>query len=222
MIKRSNIDILLLISLFLVPKLSFIDSIFNLYDELLFIYMVVSIISRVLLKKRDLLFPILLVIYICYSVFLIIYNTIPISHIMQVFITSKFLIIFLYFYTYSDTYKIIFFKKLMNLIIIIFILSLIISIFQYIFPSYLYGYSNDGRGLMGINAGGIFFGRINYSSFLVIFIILIMSIKVNYQKLFLNLLKYRYLLLVLSLLLLFLTFARKEMAIGFIILLYLF
>jgi len=195
---------------------------FNLYDEVLFIYMVIAIISRVIGKKQNLLFPILLSIYLLYSLFLILYNTLPISHIMQIFITSKFLIIFLYFYTYSNEYKVIFLKKLMKFIVFIFAISLIISILQFILPAYFYGYSPDGRGFMGINASGVFFSRISYASFLVMFIILIMSIKVNCQGLFRNMIKYRYSFLLISLILLFLTFARKEMIIGFIILIYLF
>jgi len=222
MISRTNLDILLLISLYLLPKLSFINNLFTLYDEIVFVYMVIVIASRVAFKNKDVLFPILIIVYLTYSLFLIIYNSIPITHIMQIFITSKFLIIFLYFYTNSDAYKELLFRKLMKLIIFIFILSLIISILQFILPSYFHGYSPDGRGWMGINASGVFFSRISYSSFLVVYIILIMSIKVNHEKLFQNIIKYRYTFLVITLTLLVLTFARKEMIIGFSLLLYLF
>ena len=219
MTSRTNLDILLLISLYLLPQLSFIS---NLYDEVVFMYMLVAIIARMVLKNRDVLFPILIVVYLMYSLFLIVYNSIPITHIMQIFITSKFLIIFLYFYTNSDAYKELLFRKLMKLIIFIFILSLIISILQFILPSYFHGYSPDGRGWMSINASGIFFNRIYYSSFLVMSIILIMSIRVNHEKLFQNIIKYRYIFLVITLTLLVLTFARKEMIIGFFLLFYLF
>ena len=219
MTSRTNLDILLLISLYLLPQLSFIS---NLYDEVVFMYMLVAIIARMVLKNRDVLFPILIVVYLMYSLFLIVYNSIPITHIMQIFITSKFLIIFLYFYTNSDAYKELLFRKLMKLIIFIFILSLSISILQFILPSYFHGYSPDGRGWMGINASGIFFSRISYSSFLVMSIILIMSIRVNHERLFQNIIKYRYTFLVITLTLLVLTFARKEMIIGFVLLIYLF
>lgn len=220
--KKSTIDILILLSLFLVPKLSFLSPLFNMYDEMVFIYMLISIMKRSFLNKRDLLFPVLISLYIIYSLFLIFYNSLPITHIMQIFITSKFLIIFLYFYTYSDEYKTIFFKKLMKSILFIFILSFIISLLQFIFPTYFLGYSPDGRGFMGINASGIFFSRISYSSFLVLFIVLLMSVKVNTEYIFNFIIKHRYKLLLISLILLFLTFARKEMMIGFLLLVYLF
>ena len=96
------------------------------------------------------------------------------------------------------------------------------AILQFAVPAYFCGYSPDGRGLMGITAGGVFCSRISYSSFLVLFIILIMSIRLNFENIFATLLKYRYWLLIVSLILLFLTFARKEMVIGFMILIYLF
>jgi len=221
-LKRVYLDILLLISLFLVPKLSFVNSIFNMYDEMVFVYMIFSILYRVFGSKKDILFPFLLTTYLLYSIFLIFYNNIPISHIMQVFITSKFLIIFLYFYTYSDTYKLVLFKKLMKLILFIFVVSLVISILQFVLPSYFYGYSPDGRGLLGINASGVFLSRISYSSFLVLFIVLIMSLTMNKEKIFKKIIRYRYWFLFISLILLVLTFARKEMIIGFMLLIYLF
>ena len=215
-------DILLLIALFILPSLVFIHPLIGKLDEVIFIYMIFAIVTRMLLRERDVLFPILLVVYLLYSLFLIFHNSIPLSHILQIFITSKFLIIFLYFYTYSEEYKIQFFQILVKFIIFIFIASLLMSILQFVLPAYFCGYAPDGRGLMGINAGGVFCSRISYSSFLVVFIILIMSIRANFEDIFTELLKYRYWLLIISLLLLVLTFARKEMVIGFMILIYLF
>lgn len=211
-------DILLLVALFILPLLVFIHPIVGKFDEVIFFYMILAIVTRMLLRERDVLFPILLVVYLLYSLFLIFHNAIPLSHILQIFITSKFLIIFLYFYTYSKEYKIQFFQVLVKFITFLFIISLLMSILQFVLPAYFCGYSHDGRGLMGINAGGVFCSRISYSSFLVVFIILIMSIRLSFNLLF----KYRYWLLIISLLLLVLTFARKEMVIGFMILIYLF
>jgi len=219
---RAYLDILLLVSLFVIPKLSFVSSIFNYYDELVFIFMLFTVVHRVILKHKKLLFPVSLFFYILYSFFLIYYNTIPISHVMQIFISSKFLIIFLYFYTYSDKYKVYFFNKLMKFVIFIFIISFILSILQFVLPSYFGGYTSDGRGWHGINAGGIFFSRISYSSFLLMCIILLMSIKINSEQKFNRLIKHRYKILFIALFLLVLTFARKELVLSLMLLLYLF
>ena len=91
-------DIFLLVALFLLPSLVFVNPIVGKIDEMIFIYMIMAIVTRMLLLERDILFPILLFTYLLYSMFLIVYNGIPITHIFQIIITSKFLIIFLYFY----------------------------------------------------------------------------------------------------------------------------
>lgn len=215
-------DILLLVALFVFPSLVFIHPIVSKLDEIIFVYMLIMVIKRMVLKKRDILFPIMLFVYTIYSVFLIVYNHIPLIHILQIFITSKFLIIFLYFYTYSEAYKVLFFKTSVTFIMYIFILSLIMSLLQFSLPSYFCGYSPDGRGLWGITAVGLFCSRILYASFLVLFIIIIMSIKTKFNYISKVLYQYRYFFLVLSLGLLFFTFARKELLIGVLLLIYLF
>lgn len=196
-------------------------SIFSKLDEIIFIYMILAIMTRVLFFRRNLFFFFLIFIYIYYSVFLIFYNDLPLSHVMQIFITSKFLIVFLYFYTNNDEYKKKLLIRLIDLVIIIFFISLGMTLLQFIAPAYFCGFSADGRGFGGINAGGIFCGRIGYSAFLLTFMIILMSLKEPGSKLIAWTIKFRYWLLLVALVLLFLTFARKEMVLGFALLFYL-
>jgi hypothetical protein len=215
-------DILFLVALFILPSLVFIHPIIGKFDEVIFIYMIMAIVTRMLLRQRDILFPFLISSYLFYSLFLIFYNGIPVTHILQIIITSKFLIIFLYFYTNGNEYKQLFFQLLMQFIMFVFMASLVMTVLQFTLPAYFCGYVPDGRGINGVCAGGVFCSRILYSPFLIIFTIIMMSIRINVHNVFKTILRYRYWLLILTLFLLVLTFSRKEMVIGFLILVYLF
>ena len=215
-------DIIFLIALFALPSLVFIHPIIGKLDEILFVYMIMAIVTRILLRQRDVLFPVLITLYLLYSLFLIFYNHIPISHIFQIIITSKFLIIFLYFYTNTDKYKVEFFQVFMKFIAFVFVASLVMTFLQFVMPAYFCGYAPDGRGFYGVCAGGVFCSRIMYSPFLILFLVLLLSVRTNIYNVFDGLVKYRYWLFILTLFLLVITFSRKEMVIGFLILVYLF
>jgi hypothetical protein len=220
LIKKNNFDLFLLIVIFIFPAITFISNIFGKIDDLIFAYMLVVILFRYInhtpIEKR---FFIIFLMYILYSLYLIYSNSLPLRNIFQIFITSKFLIIFLYFYTYSEEYKYKLFNKVIKLVIFIFILSMLVSIVQFIIPQY---FKYDYRGINGIALEGIFFSRVLYSEYLVIFIIMLMSFKKNTIKCCQYIIKYRYSILAFSLILLFLTFGRKEIAIAIFLLFILF
>lgn len=205
-------DTFLILGLFIFPVLSKTIPIFSLFDELIFAFMIGVILLRIIyLKYIFTTFDILIFLYFVYSSFLIFFNHIPLTHFMQIFITSKFIFIYLYFNSMNDHYKAELFLHLFKILIIIFSISAILSVLQFLLPGPLNSYSNDGRGLLGITPGGIFWSRTLYPEFLLVFIIFFFSfthlLKGSFQLFF----QFKYYIFILIFILVFLTFARKEL-----------
>jgi len=174
--------------------------------------MITVIVLRILyLKYVFTTFDLLLSLYFIYSSFLIFFNHLPLSHFMQIFITSKFIFIYLYFNSMHEKYKAELFLHFFKLLILIFIISAILSIFQFTLPGFLNSYSHDGRGFLGVTPGGIFWSRTLYPEFLLLFIILFFSFSNIPNDRFQNFFKLRFYIFSLTFLLVFLTFARKEL-----------
>ena len=201
-------DLIFLLGLLAFPMLSDHFTLFKMFDEGIFLLMSIIIFLRIIsLHYQFTGFDILFISYLLYSLFLITYNHLPLSHIMQILITSKFILIYLYFNSMPEEYKAKLFHAIIKMLTILFILSVMISILQFILPSQFHGYSNDGRGILGITAKGIFMSRTLYPEFLLMFIIIIFS----YKKPIISIIRYQYYLFLLSFILIFLTFARKEL-----------
>lgn len=207
-----SLNILLLASLYFFPALSRYNSYFSLLDEMIIIYMLGIVIVRIILQKYIFTtLELLISAFLFYSMFLILYNNLPLQHIMQVFIYSKFIIIYLYFNSYSQKYKYDLFLLIVKTLMIVFVLSFLFTIFQFLFPNIFHGYSLDGRGFFGITAQGIFGSRTFYPAFLVMFAILLFSMKNVFSGIFRFLLRAKYYILTLTLILILLTFARKDL-----------
>ncbi len=220
--KKACLDVILLVLLFVLPKTSHLFVFGGMLDELILVLLLLIVAVRLILFKKDLYAPWLVVGFVIYALFLIIYNELPLSHIMQIFISLKFLIIFLYFYTTPYKYNKGLFLGLIYFIVLIFFLSSIVTLLQFLAPATFNGYSPDGRGIGGVCASGVFFSRVHYSAFLVFFSIVLMSLRPSDNRIISVLIHYRYFFLILTLLLLFLTFDRKEILLGLFLLIFLF
>lgn len=205
-------DISLLFGLYLFPRLSEYMTVLSTFDELIFVFMISVIVLRVLyLKYIFTKFDILLFAYLLYSLFLIYYDHLPLAHIMQIFITSKFIIIYLYYNSMEEQYKAELFRLLVKAILIIFIISAILSVFQFLMPGVMHSYSHDGRGVFGITPGGIFWSRVLFPEFLLMFIVVIFSFKAFSKDSFAIWHQLKYYIFLTVFVLVFLTFARKEL-----------
>lgn len=205
-------DILLLVGLYIFPKLSQSVSILSFFDELIFLFMINVILLRILyLKYIFTKFDILLLSYLLYSFFLIFYNHLPMGNMMQIFLTSKFIIIYLYFNSMNEQYKAELFLLLFKVLFIIFFISIILSVLQFTIPEIMHSYSHDRRGILGIIPGGIFGSRVLFSEFLLIFIVLLFSFKRFPKDSFELLYRFKYYIFFIVFILVFLTFSRKEL-----------
>jgi len=94
------------------------------------------------------------------------------------------------------------------------LLTSVIFVFSdYLLPNVLFTLAQDGRGLMGISPGSLFSSRVLYSGFLLLFSILLLSFKFDKEKgkYFIYKPSVYYGLLTLALILVILTFSRKEL-----------
>lgn len=206
-------DTFILFGLYLFPKISEFVPFFSFFDELIFLFMVSIIILRILyLKYIFTKFDILLISYLLYSFFLVFYNHLPLANMMQIFITSKFIIIYLYFNSMNEQYKAELFILLFKVLFIIFLISVVLSVFQFTMPGIMHSYSHDGRGILGITPGGIFWSRVLFPEFLLMFIVLLFSFKRFSKDSFELLYRFKYYIFFIIFILIFLTFARKELA----------
>lgn len=216
------IDLILIFGYFMFPALAFIHPIFGSLDELCSVYfLTVVIFKSFVLKIGNKYFQLTLLFYLLYSVFLIFKNHLPYSHVLQIMITSKFAITFLFFAYKSKQYKLQFMPMFIKYIAVIFVISLFISVLQFIVPGY-FKTAVDERGLNGITLGGIFFSRTLYSAFLVSCITIIMTLKSKENKLEKFIVENKNKLVAFCLFLILLTFTRKDFLFGLMIAFYLY
>lgn len=220
---KSTLDIILILGFFIFPLFSSYSPVFNFLDEIIILFFISVIWFKSFHKKIEIkYFNISIISFSIYSIFLIFKNKLPLENFIQFIITIKFIFVYSYFSLKSDHYKSSAQKKFIYTIIIIYILSVVISIFQFIMPN-LFDTSRDGRGINGITLGGIFFSRTLYSQFIVFCMILIKTFSVtNNNTIFSFIYRNKNKLILFSFFLLFLTFTRKDLIFGLIILLFLY
>lgn len=212
-------DLFLISALFVFPLMKEVYSLFSYIDELVFMLMLSIVLIRVVAVRYYFgSIDIVISFYVIYSVFSVIYNNLPSSSYVQIFITSKFIIIYLYFNSAPIDYKASLFRSLLKYVFLIFFISVILSVFQLIFPAELNSYSHDGRGLFGVAVGGIFWSRILFPEFLLLIIIISMCLKQYSVFLARVAYEYRYQIMLVSLVLIALSFSRKEIAVALLLL----
>lgn len=215
---KARLDIFLILGFFFFPLLSEYSPIFNILDEIIILFFIIIISLKSLYIKIEVKYlKRAVIIFALYALFLIIKNSLPISHILQFVITIKFIIIYYYFSIKNKNYQALGIKLFIKAFIFLYISSLIISFIQLAIPGII-ELSKDGRGINGITLGGIFFSRTLYSQFLVFSIIIIKTIKPNNNRIISFVAKYRDLFVLFTFILIFLTFTRKDLLFGLVIL----
>lgn len=186
--------------------LSYFNHVFTLICLLLFLSVCVN-------KPVNRTFIILFSCLMLYSLWMIHNNHLPIINIFQTVITLKFLFVFFviaYGLKPDKSELLISFTKLM---IIMLVISIFFVILDYLIPNVLFSLAKDGRGINGITPGAFFSSRVLFSEFLLLISILLLSFQYDANKnkyLFLKPSFYWSILLI-SFILMVLTFSRKEL-----------
>lgn len=148
-----------------------------------------------------------------YSIWMVYSNNLPIINIFQTVITLKFLFVFFviaYGLKPDKAELLLSFTKLM---IIMLAISIIFVFLDYAIPNVLFSLAKDGRGINGITPGSFFSSRVLFSEFLLLTSVLLLSLEYNTttkKYLFLKPNLY-WLILLISFILMVLTFSRKEL-----------
>lgn len=154
-----------------------------------------------------------------YFLFLWFYNSLPARNILQIFLYIQIFIIYTWFNSNKYIYKNKQFHFLFRSAKIIFYISIIFVFVNIIEPGLIKGFygipPTYGRGFDGISITSFFGTRTAYSQFLLIFIVLVVFNR-NLTK------KYRNIFLLISFVLLMMTFSRKETLVACLILITLF
>jgi len=189
-------------------------------DELVILYFLAVIFFKIkkLLCQNKLL-NIVVGLYLFYSFVLCLFYELPGTSYLQIVITSKFIIFYYYFSLKSANNKEVFFRYLLPFLSLIFWISVGISVAQFIKPGLLEAANKDGRGINGVALQGIYLSRTLFSSFLVLLILILATLKGEIKNEVPIIFKYRKIFIFFSLLLLFLTFTRKDLvfAMGFLV-----
>ena len=143
-----------------------------------------------------------------YSIFMVFYNGLPIVNVFQTLITLK--LLFVYFaVAYAIKYnKVELLSRFTRMLTGILLFSVIFVISDYVIPNVLFKLAID----RGITPGSFFSSRVLYSGFILLYSILLLSFKFNTEqrKYFIYKPNVYWGLLILSFVLIVLTFSRKE------------
>ncbi|MGE6433034.1 hypothetical protein [Shewanella baltica] len=151
----------------------------------------------------------LLLAFLGYGVLLIFLNDLPIEHVAQVILDSRFFVYGLFFLYVNKNGS---FSKneLLSFFELIILLSVPICIIQIVFPDFYYsffGVLHQDRGVWGINLSSFFSSRVSFAQFLVVFLIFYVCEKMDSKQ--------KFLYLSLATFMLILTFSRKEVFFAF-------
>ncbi len=193
----------------------------QLVDEIIYICMIFIIIYRHIIKKKKVLYLSFIYFYIGYSVFLIFKNSLPITHVLQIFLTVKAFLAYFYFNTMPCQYKDKMIKLIIKFLMILFFISFVISIIEIMNPVIVHNITSsrlEYRGIFNVGISSFASSRVFFAEFLLVIIVL----KISFQKKILsygtefNFKPIKIALIFFSLYLLLLaTASRKEIVLGF-------
>lgn len=158
-------------------------------------------------------------IFVLWNLFLILYNSLPLSHIFQVFITGQFFAVFTFFYYLKERNKVSFLHYIGKVLIFLFFLSLVFAFIQYLFPDVsrqLFNVRLDERGFGGIGLVSFFSSRVAFAEFLLIFLVYIVFLAPVYSKKSLKV-NTAFVYISLAFVALIFTASRKEIVLGLLI-----
>ena len=176
----------------------------------------IFMLPRLTLKRE--LFVLMLVLFI-YSIILVFRENLPAKNMFQLFLSVKYIFVYLAFRLVPLAHRRKYWIALTRIILFLFLASLPFVIIDYLAPNVVFPLAKDGRGIGGISTGSLFASRVIYSEFLVFVLILMITIPVGEHKTYFPFLRAtRPIVMITILVVLFLTYSRKEMLIGLVIL----
>lgn len=206
--------LLLTIVLFFISRQDLVNlGALSYFNHIFVLICTASFLICLILKPLKPKFLILSFFLLIYSFFLVVKNQVPIVNVLQTFFTLKFVFVFFVIAFGLNADRPFILAKFTEALTCILLVSSIFVFFDYVSPNSLYTLAKDGRGIMGITPGSLFGSRVLYSGFLLLYSILLLSFRYNdVTKLyFIYKPKIYWSLLLISFVLLFLTFSRKEL-----------
>jgi hypothetical protein len=190
-------------------ELSFLSYFSHVFTLLCLILFMCICIAQPVNKKFIFLFVGLMI----YSLYMVLRNNLPLLNLLQTLITLKYLFVFFvmaYGLKHNKTDLLIKFTKLLLCLLFI---SILFVFTDYLAPNALFSLAKDGRGINGISAGSFFSSRVLYSEFLLFISILLLSFRYDLtaKRYFFLKPNLYWLALILSFILMVLTFSRKEL-----------
>lgn len=180
-------------------------------------FLVLMVAFHRLALKRDLFF--FFGALLLYAFFLVIWEGLPIKNILQFFLTTKLFFVFLAARLVPMVRRQHYWLSFSRVIFFVFFASLPFAVLDYLAPNALFEVAKDGRGIGGVSTGSFFASRVLYSEFLLFVLILLTTIPEGADNRYFPFLRqFRPITLVTILVFLFLTYSRKEMLIGLVIL----
>jgi hypothetical protein len=190
-------------------------------DEMIYVLMLGVVLTKLFLRLKVSVLLLILMVFIGYNLVLIEIRHLPALHILQVIITLKFMIYFYYYYFLPEWYKPILLKKVVWLLGCFVILTMCLAPLQLIVIPEAYAAffqtMVDGRGINGVSLSSIYGSRSLFAQYTLFFVIIILSLKSN-ALLKGQLISSRTVLTIILMVMLFLSFSRKELALSILFL----
>lgn len=179
---RRFFDILLCVLVLLQPILQKLSGGFVLIktiDEAILLYYCLVIFFRTSTQPSRIFLKWITSAFLLYSTFLVFRNDLPKANLIQVFLSSKYLIIFLYFNSASQDYKIRFFPIWINMLWGGWAFLCIGCLLEFVIPGVFTKVFNiyRDRGIGGFFFTSFYGSRILFSEFLVVLVIIVLCIK---------------------------------------------
>ena len=200
--------------LFMLSRQNLVNLGFLSYFHHLFVFIcTTAFIICLIFKPLKPKFLILSCFLLIYSFFLVFRNDVPIVNVLQTFLTLKFVFVFFVIAFGLNADRPFILAEFTRALTCILLVSSIFVFFDYVSPNFVYTLAKDGRGIMGVTPGSLFGSRVLYSGFLLLYSILLLSFRYSHatKLYFIYRPKIYWSLLLISFVLLFLTFSRKEL-----------
>lgn len=173
-------------------------------------------IHRVSVERK---FFVLFMTSLLYSFFLVGVERLPLQNILQFFLSTKFVFIFLATSLVASDRRQRYWLGMSRVILFLLFLSLPFAALDFVAPGTIFEIAADERGFGGVSVGSFFASRVLYSEFLLLVLILLICIPEGSDGLYFSSSRaFRPYTLALVVVMLILTFSRKEILIGAVIL----
>lgn len=236
-IKNSDFAFFYLISMMLLPSIMVVlfggpldvNSFIKYLDEMIILIMHIHVFYLVINQcSKQKAWPVILyLLYWIWSVILILMNSLPLFHLIQIAISGQFFVCFIFYYYLSAEDKCIFQRKLKKLLYVTFFISMFLGFLQIIFPiqfEFFFPVPTELRGFFGVSINSMFSSRVFYADFLLVFMLyqaFLYPQQKEYIHSFANK-RFVFCMLMLAFFLILLTGSRKELIFSTLILFFYF